>query len=150
MEKDALSILKEDHDMVKESFKLFEGLDETEFEEKKRISDEICTALTMHATMEEELFYPTVRAEVGEAEDLLNEAFIEHSTVKDLIAQIEAMSPEDELFDSTVHVLREQVEHHVQEEEGELFPLVRKSKLDLQAMGKEMRDMKEEWEMDEA
>jgi hemerythrin-like domain-containing protein len=102
-----------------------------------------CTKLTVHATVEEEIFYPAAR-EVPEADALLNEAEVEHGTAKDLIAKLDEMSADDEMFDANFTVLSEYIKHHVKEEEGELFPKIQKSDLDLDALGAEMADRKDE------
>jgi hemerythrin superfamily protein len=99
--------------------------------------------LTVHATVEEEIFYPAAR-EIVEEQDLLDEAEVEHASAKDLIAQIQDMQPEEDLFDAKVKVLGEYIAHHVKEEEKELFPKVRRSKLDLHALGAEMLARKQE------
>ena len=101
--------------------------------------------LTVHATVEEEIFYPAAREALGEEEDLIDEADVEHATAKDLIAQIEGSSPaEDALFDAKVKVLGEYIAHHVKEEEGEMFPKAKKGKLDAAALGLEIAARKDE------
>ncbi len=142
--KDAIALLKQDHANVKAMFKEFEGLGDRAFTSKKKLADRICLELTKHATAEEEIFYPAVRAASKEAEDLVDEATVEHSSAKDLIAQIGEMDPHDELFDAKVKVLGEYINHHVKEEEGEMFPLAKKADLDLQAMGREIEARKDE------
>ena len=92
----------------------------------RRSPSEICVTLTVHATIEEELFYPAAREAEVET-DLLDEAEVEHASAKDLIAQIEGMGPDDELYDAKVTVLGEYIDHHVKEEEGEMFPKCRKA-----------------------
>ena len=81
----------------------------------------ICNELTVHAQIEEEIFYPAVRKAIDDG-DLMDEALVEHAGAKELISQLEAMDPEDELYDAKVTVLGEQIDHHVKEEEGEMFP----------------------------
>jgi hemerythrin-like domain-containing protein len=98
--------------------------------------------LTIHATCEEEILYPAAQETLKDPQ-LVFEAELEHSTARDLIAQIESQDPEDERYEATVHVLSEYVKHHVEEEENELFPLLKKSKLDLVAMGDSIRAKKE-------
>ncbi|MES3026018.1 MAG: hemerythrin domain-containing protein [Pseudomonadota bacterium] len=142
---DAISMLTREHREVEDLFKQYEALGERAKSSKKRIADQICTALTMHATVEEEIFYPSLReAGVKGADELLDEAVVEHASAKELIAQLQEMEPEDELYDAKVKVLAEQIEHHVKEEEKEMFPMVRKAKLDLEALGEEMALRKEE------
>jgi hemerythrin superfamily protein len=111
---------------------------------KKKVADQICNALTLHATIEEEIFYPALRQASKEAADLLDEALVEHAGAKDLIAQLQQMDPEDDLYDAKVKVLGEQIDHHVGEEEGEMFPKAKKAGLDLVALGNEMAMRKDE------
>ena len=102
-------------------------------------------SLTVHAQIEEEIFYPAAREALGEeGEDLLDEAKVEHNSLKELIGHIEGSSPEDELFGAHVKVLGEYVKHHVKEEEGELFPKLRKSDMDLVEIGEQMAARKKE------
>lgn len=141
---DAIALLKADHAEVKALFGRFEKLGEDGArEEKEAIVREACAKLTVHATVEEEIFYPAAR-EVPEADALLNEAEVEHDTAKDLIAKLDEMEADDEMFDASFTVLAEYIEHHVKEEEGELLPKVQKSDLDLDALGEEMAQRKEE------
>ena len=119
---DAIALLTADHKEVKAMFEQYEELGDRANASKKKLADQICTALTLHATVEEEIFYPALRAASKEAADLLDEAEVEHAGAKDLIAQIEDMDPEDDLYDAKVKVLGEQIDHHVGEEEGEMFP----------------------------
>ena len=103
----------------------------------------ICTELTAHATAEEEIFYPAARAAIDKVE-LVDEADIEHASAKDLIAQIEGSSPSDDHYDAKVKVLGEYIDHHVQEEENEMFPKVRRAKVDTLALGEQIAARKEE------
>ena len=141
---DAVSLLTSEHREVADLFKQYEALGDRAKAGKKRLADQICTALIVHAMVEEEIFYPAVREGGKEAEEMIDEAVVEHASGKDLIAQIQEMDPEDELYDAKVKVLSEQIEHHVQEEEKDMFPLARKGKLDLEALGAEMAMRKEE------
>lgn len=135
---DAFAMLKADHKTVKALFKDFDGLAEDgDNEQKADLVQQICNELTVHAQVEEELFYPAVRAAIDDA-DLLDEAEVEHASAKDLIAQLNEMEPGDELYDAKVTVLSEYVDHHVREEEDEMFPKVQKSDLDAKALGQEM------------
>jgi hemerythrin superfamily protein len=140
---DAIELLKADHKKVKKLFKDFEKIkEEGDASEKQALAEEICTELTLHAEVEEELFYPAAR-EAIEEEDLLNEAEVEHASAKDLIAQIREADPSDPMFDAKVTVLGEYINHHVEEEEKEIFPQVKKSKqLDLDALGEEIAALK--------
>ncbi len=141
---DALALLKSDHDKVKELFKQFEELmdeDEGSSDEKTALAQQICDALKIHAQLEEEIFYPAAR-EAIEDDDLMDEASVEHAGMKELIEQIEAMQPDDDLYDAKVVVLGEQVEHHVQEEEDEMFPMVKKAKVDIVELGAQLQQRK--------
>lgn len=141
---DAISILTEDHAKVKKLFKKYESVKESgKTEEKAEIAAEICSELTAHATAEEEIFYPAVRAAIND-DELLNEADVEHASAKDLIAQISESSPDDDMFDAKIKVLAEYIDHHVKEEEGEMFPKARKAKVDLATLGVEIEARKEE------
>ena len=141
---DAIAMLTADHREVKAMFKQYEELGERAKASKKKLADQICDALLVHATLEEEIFYPAVREASGDTEDMVDEAVVEHASAKDLIAQLQEMDPEDDLYDAKVKVLSEQIEHHVGEEEGEMFPKPRKSGLDLAALGQEMALRKDE------
>ena len=133
---DAIQLLTAEHKEVDTLFKEYEKLAEKDGsdEEKETLARQICLMLTVHATTEEEIFYPAAR-EALDDEDLLDEAEVEHASAKDLIAQIESGSPSDPLYDAKVKVLGEYIRHHVKEEEREIFPLARKTKLDLKALG---------------
>ena len=142
---DAVALLTNDHQEVKDLFEKYEDLAQADSddEEKKNLAEEICTMLTIHATIEEEIFYPAARDAIDD-ESLLNEAEVEHQSAKDLIAQIQASDPSDPLYDAQVKVLGEYVNHHVEEEEGELFPRVKEADLDLDELGAEMGARQEE------
>lgn len=123
---------------------MFEQYEKTEGDdEKQALAMQICKALTVHARIEEEIFYPAAY-EALDDDDLLDEAEVEHASAKDLIAQIEASSPAEPLFDAKVKVLGEYINHHVEEEEGEMFPECRSSDMDLKALGEQMRARKAE------
>lgn len=138
---DAIAMLEADHAKVKSLFEQFEGLSDRSKVSKKKIADQICMELSIHAEVEEQVFYPAVRKPVND-DDLMNEAEVEHASAKELIAQIMEMDPGDDLYDAKVKVLSEQIEHHVGEEEKEMFPKVRKGKVDLLALGAEMQAFK--------
>jgi len=142
---DAVQLLTAEHKEVKEMFKQYQKLVDGEKgdDEKETLARQICLMLTVHATTEEEIFYPAARDALDE-EDLLDEAEVEHASAKDLIAQIEAGSPSEPLYDAKVKVLGEYIDHHVKEEEDELFPKVKKAKLDLMAIGEQLTARKEE------
>jgi hemerythrin superfamily protein len=135
---DAITLLEGQHREVEAMFKKFEELGDRAKASKKKIADQVCTALTLHAQIEEEIFYPATREASKETEDMVDEAVVEHASAKDLIAQILDMDPEDDLYDAKVKVLSEMIEHHVEEEEKEMFPKVRELGLDLAALGEEM------------
>jgi hemerythrin superfamily protein len=138
---DAIKFLKDDHKEVKTYFKQYETLENDD--EKQALADKICLALTVHAQIEEEIYYPAVR-EALDDDDMLDEAEVEHASAKQLIAEIQAMKVGDRLFDAKVIVLGEYVEHHVEEEEGEMFPESRDTELDLKELGAQLAARKEE------
>jgi len=135
-----VQFLKQDHRRVDELFSQFE--EAKDGRTRASIMRRIAQALTVHTQIEEELFYPAARAEMGD-HDLLNEAQVEHDSVKRLIAEIEGMRPSEHLYKAKITVLKEYVKHHVKEEERELFPLVKKTDLDLSALGE---DLSARWE----
>jgi hemerythrin superfamily protein len=141
---DAIAMLTADHKKVKALFKEFEKLkeDDASANEKTALVKQICDALTVHAEIEEEIFYPAVRAAIDD-EDLMDEALVEHAGAKDLISQLKEMSSDDELYDAKVTVLGEQINHHVQEEEGDMFVKAKKAKVDTAALGAEMAERKQ-------
>ena len=138
---DAIALLKADHRAVE---KLFGQFEKARGDERKReLALRICNELKVHTQIEEELFYPMSR-EFLEDDEIVNEAVVEHASAKDLIAQIEAMAPSDEMFDAKVTVLQEMIEHHVEEEEKEYFPQVQKSDMDIKVLGEQMQARKQE------
>ncbi|RZT09095.1 Hemerythrin HHE cation binding domain-containing protein [Duganella sp. CF402] len=143
---DAITLLTEDHEHVKSLFEQYEELGDRAHVSKHKLALQICEELTKHATAEEEIFYPAVRAATKD-DDMLDEAVVEHASAKDLIAQIISADPGEELFDAKVKVLGELIDHHVKEEEGEMFPKARKAKLDLLALGQAIAARKEEIEL---
>ncbi|KQV88023.1 hemerythrin domain-containing protein [Pelomonas sp. Root1237] len=143
---DAIDLLTADHREVKSLFRAYDKLVKADGDagEKQAIALQICVMLTAHATAEEELFYPAARDVLGDDADLIDEADIEHASAKELIAQIEAGSPDDDHYDAKVKVLGEYIDHHVKEEEGEMFPKIRKSDLDLDTLGEAIAGRKAE------
>lgn len=142
---EAITQLTADHARVKKMFKQYDRLAKGDAgdKEKKQLAAMICAELTAHATAEEEIFYPAARAAINEPE-LVDEADVEHASAKDLIAQIEGSSPSDDHYDAKVKVLGEYIDHHVQEEEGEMFPKVRRAKVDTVALGEQIVARKQE------
>ena len=141
--RDAIALLKADHRTVEELFAQFE---KASGEEKKRkLALQICAELTVHAKIEEEIFYPACEGKVEE--DLLREAYVEHDGAKVLIAEIEGGEPSGEYYDAKVKVLQEQIEHHVEEEEKRMegmFTQARKAGVDMDALGQQLAARKEE------
>ena len=140
---DAIALLKEDHRTVEKLFKDFEGAKGEG--RKEKLAKQICLELSVHASIEEEIFYPACEGIVEE--DLLKESYVEHDAAKLLIAEIEAANgADDEYFDAKVKVLQEEIEHHVEEEEqaGGVFSQARKGKIDLDSLGEQLAARKKE------
>ena len=142
-EADAIELLLADHRNVEKLFKQYEKLveDEASYNEKEVLAATICAELTVHTQMEEEIFYPAAR-DILDDEDLVDEAVVEHASAKDLIEQLSDMSPDDDLYDAKIKVLSELIEHHVEEEEDEMFPKLKKARLDTAALGPQMAERK--------
>ena len=138
----AIDLLKQDHREVEEWFDEYDELKEDD-DRKAELAQKICFALKVHAQIEEEIFYPQAR-EATKDNDLIDEAVVEHATVKNLIAEIESMEVGEDLYDAKIRVLGEMVKQHIKEEEEELFPELRPAKIDLEAFGKELAERKEE------
>ena len=128
---DAIALLKEDHAKVSAMFKQYDKLGDKAHANKLALARKICNELKVHVQIEEEIFYPATRAALPKEDDLLDEAQVEHDGARELIRQLDAMKPEDDLFDAKVTVLGEYIKHHVKEEHEEMFPKVRKTRLDL-------------------
>lgn len=141
---DALQLLIADHREVSEMFEQFENLSDRARASKQKLVQKICKSLLVHTQIEEEILYPAVRQGVKKMEDKVDEAVVEHAAAKDLIRQLHDMDPEDDLYDAKVKVLSEEIEHHVGEEEKEMFPEIRKSDLDLDVLGQELAQRKQE------
>jgi len=140
----ALKLLEKDHDEVDALFKQYESeKEDMKPAQKQSLARQICDMLTVHATIEEEIFYPAVRNLDQEVKDLVAEAAVEHQSLKDIIGRLESAPPSDPLYDAGVKVLAEYVKHHVKEEENELFPKVRSSELDLEALGERLMERKQ-------
>ena len=146
-EKDACDLLDADHKAVKKMFKEYEELTNsrgrTVAQKKIDLARQICNELTVHAQIEEEIFYPALREATG-ADELLDEAEAEHQQAKDLIARIQPLRTADHTMDDLVSELARVIEHHVKEEREDLFPKARASGVDLQALGARLKERQDE------
>jgi hemerythrin superfamily protein len=147
-EPDACSLLDTDHRKVKKMFKEYGELASSKaahaMQKKRELANQICMELTVHAQIEEEIFYPALREAIKET-DLLDEAAVEHASAKELIAQIQDAADVDDMFDAKVTVLGEYIDHHVREERNEIFVKARAARgLDLMAMRDQLEARKEE------
>lgn len=144
--RDAIALLTQDHRAVQRLFKAFEKVDRGDEDACIGIIETACAELKVHAILEEEIFYPAVRSKLGDqGEDLLNEANIEHEMADLLIDRLGELDPSDPEYAAAFKVLSEYVQHHIKEEEKQLFPKVRKLKeLDLEELGAEMQARKDE------
>jgi hypothetical protein len=142
-QQDAIELLKADHRAVEDLFSEFQKAKTPA--QKRKIAQQICLELTVHTRIEEEIFYPAVRGKIQE--DSVTEAYVEHDGAKLLIAEIEGTDPKDEYYESKVHVLSEQIKHHVHEEEAWLkgmFAQSRRTDLDMDALGEQLEARKTE------
>ena len=141
---DAIALLKKDHREVEELFKEFEALEEGDSQAVEPVIASACTELKIHDKLETEVFYPAIREQANDEEvaDLLNEAEVEHNSVRDLIQKIEGMQGGDEKRNAHFTVLVEYVKHHVKEEEKEMFPKLKKLDIDLKEIGGRMKERK--------
>lgn len=141
---DAIALLKEDHTRVKNLFEQFEAMSggDEEAAAKDGLVKRICAELMRHAQIEEEVFYPAVRKAIDD-DKMMDEAEVEHASAEDLIIQLEGMEPGDDQYDAKVMVLREMIEHHVAEEEEEMFPKAVKAKVDTAALGEALSQRKQ-------
>ena len=140
---DAIALLKEDHRKVEDLFEQFEKARGDE--RKQKLALEICKELTIHTMIEEEIFYPACEGKVEE--DLLKESFVEHDAAKVLIAEIQGGEPSEDFYEAKVKVLKEEIEHHVEEEEQPkkgLFAQAREADVDVGALGEQMARRKEQ------
>jgi hemerythrin-like domain-containing protein len=131
-----IGLLEEDHKYVRKAFRDFEKMDQEDLEAVQALVDQVCAALLVHAQVEEEIFYPAARRALKD-EDLMNEAKVEHASATTLIRQLKRMKAGDPEFAATFTVLGEYVNHHIKEEEGEIFPKARR-KLNLSALGRKL------------
>lgn len=138
---DATALLRADHKLVSSLFEDFENASSNAV--KRKLVNKICLELSVHAQVEEEIFYPAVKQALNDHE-MVPEATVEHATLKSLIAQVEGVEPDGEMYDAKVKVLCEYVEHHVKEEQDEMFPKAKASKLDMLALGEKMATRKKE------
>jgi hemerythrin-like domain-containing protein len=134
---DAITLLQQDHDRVAAAFREFEGMDRQDLAACRKLIAAVCEELKTHAVLEEELFYPAVRAAIQDS-DLMTEAAVEHETARMLIDQLEHMAADPGYF-ATFTVLGEYVRHHIREEQDEMFPAARKAGLDLHRLGERLR-----------
>jgi hemerythrin superfamily protein len=142
---DVISLLMADHSEVRQLFADYDALvaDDASDETRGDLARQICLALSVHASVEEELFYPALR-DAADEDDMVDEAVAEHARARELIELLEEMEPSDDLYDATVRTLQETVEQHVVEEEEELFARARQSKLDLDSLGDQVAERKQE------
>ena len=140
---EAIAMLIEDHQKVQKMFKTFERTEDQG--QQEQLATQICNELTVHTQIEEQVFYPAAREALGEEKaDLMEEATVEHQVAKDLIEKIKQSRPHDEEYCALVTVLGEYVNHHIDEEQKELFPQLKKSQIDFEALGEEMHQKKQE------
>lgn len=141
---DALEMLKDDHRQVEALFKQYEQLASgDDVAAKEAIATDICEKLTIHAQMEEEVFYPAAR-QVLDKQQIIDEAEEDHADAKELIAELEEMSAEDDAYDRTVKSLSDAIAHHVEEEEGEMFTKLRQAGMETESIGERMAKWKQE------
>lgn len=142
---DALELLAGDHDQLQRLFETYAELVVADADEADRaqVVAELCRLLTVHAQIEQEFFYPAARRALDD-EDLVDEAEVEHDGVRELVEELQAMAPYDQLYDDRVRLLEESVSHHVAEEERELFPQLRAAGIDLESLGEQMAARRED------
>jgi len=140
-EPDAIALLRADHKRVSALFEQYESTRSSA--KKKTLVATICQELTVHAQVEEEIFYPAVKAALKDKE-LVPEAQVEHQSLKDLIAQVKDKEPDGEMFDAKIKVMSEYVKHHVKEEQNEMFVRAKKTRLDMQQLGEQIAARKQE------
>ena len=138
---DAIALLRADHKAVDQLFTEFTATKSSA--KKKALVDKICLELSVHAQVEEEIFYPAVKEALND-KALIPEAIVEQATMKDLISQVQGMEPDGEMYDAKVMVLCEYVKHHVKEEHTEMFPKAKESSLDMKDLGEKLHARKAE------
>ena len=136
-EEDAIALLRADHDKIEDLFSSYEAIKYGRSDEKKHLVTEICREVRTHALVEEELFYPAVRAEIAD-DDLMNEAMVEHEGIERLISELETMDAADDMLNAKMHVLDAYIAHHVREEEENIFPKARESDIDMVVLAETM------------
>ena len=140
---DAIAMLKADHQRVKDLFAQYEAAENVET--KRTLAEQAFRELETHAQLEENVFYPAVNDETDEGPELVKESLQEHATVKQLIAELRQMGPQSNGFDAKFHELMHNVEHHMEEEESEMFPLAEQELAeDLEELSEEMQELKAE------
>jgi len=138
---DAIALLRADHKKVSELYAQYEGTRSPA--RKKALVATICMELSVHARVEEEIFYPAVKAALKDKE-MIPEAQVEHASLKELIAQVKDREPDGEMFDAKIKVMSEYTKHHVKEEQNEIFPAAKKTRLDMLDLGARIAARKEE------
>lgn len=138
---DATQLLKADHELVSDLFADYQDSDSVA--EKRQLAEQICDELTVHARIEEEIFYPAVKKALNDKE-LIPEAIVEHATLKTLISEVQGMEPDGEMFDAKIKVMQEYVKHHVKEEQNEIFPKAKSAGVDMMKLGARMAERKQE------
>jgi len=138
---DAIALLRADHKKVSDLYQQYESTRSPA--RKKALVATICLELSVHAQVEEEIFYPAVKAALKDKE-LVPEAQVEHASLKELIAQVKDKEPDGEMFDAKIKVMSEYTKHHVKEEQNEIFPAAKKTRLDMQDLGAQIAARKEE------
>lgn len=142
--RNAIALLTADHEKVSKLFDQFKKMQDNGSDaEKRSLVKQVCNELTVHAQIEEEIFYPALRG-AADAEDLLDEAEVEHASIKKLVSDLEFMNPGAAFYDAKFTVLSEYVRHHVEEEQNQIFPKAKKSGMDLDQIGEELADRKQE------
>ncbi|MFI3121645.1 MAG: hemerythrin domain-containing protein [Methylococcaceae bacterium] len=134
-------MLKADHEHVSELFIEYRKADSKN--KKKQLAEQICNELTVHAQIEEEIFYPAVKQALKDKE-LIPEARVEHATLRALISEVRGVEPDGEMFDAKIKVMQEYVKHHVKEEQNEMFPKAKATDLDMMEIGSKMSQRKQE------
>ncbi len=142
----AVAMLKQDHQRVKDLFETFEGTGDRAFRQKQEIAEQVFHELEVHTKLEEEIFYPAVQARGGkEGEELVAESEQEHHVVDVLMREMRKLDPKDEEWEAKFQVLMENVQHHIEEEEGEMFPMAQEKLGDtLNSLGTKMEERKQE------